>query len=164
MVQKYVSLVDLVKRFLTSNTLAKIGFDTGENEPLEVWGDSIHFFNSLHSGRSSSLPVDMRKATLCTSPTLREQLPIGLRPARGKFNSNSVLNIPNTMPGYTGYIEGKTSENVFGYRHSVLNTLCRDTRVGASASSWAGRKFDGISGYIPPPVPFGSVQTRFEHP
>jgi hypothetical protein len=115
-------------------------------------------------GRSSSLPVDMRKATLCTSPTLREQLPIGLRPARGKFNSNSVLNIPNSMPGYTGYIEGKTSENVYGYRTSVLNTLCRDTRVGASASSWAGRKFDGISGYIPPPVPFGSVQTRFEHP
>jgi hypothetical protein len=103
--------------------------------------------------RSSSLPVDIRKAT----PTY-EQFPIGLRPARGKHNSNSVLNIPNNTPGYSGYIEAKTPENVFGYRHSLLNSVCRDHRVGA------GRKFDGISGFIAPPVPFGTVQTKFEHP
>jgi hypothetical protein len=103
--------------------------------------------------RSSSLPLDIRKAT----PTY-EQFPIGLRPALGKCNSNTVLNIPNNTPGYSGYIEGKTSENVFGYRHSLLNSVCRDHRVGP------GRKFDGISGFIPPPVAFGTVQTRFEHP
>ena len=32
-VQKYVNLVDLAKSYL----LAKIGVDTAENEPLEVW-------------------------------------------------------------------------------------------------------------------------------
>jgi hypothetical protein len=105
------------------------------------------------SVRSSSLPIDIRKAT----PTY-EQFPIGLRPIRGKSNSNTVLNIPSNTPGYTGYIEAKTSENVFGYRQSLLNSVCRDHRVGP------GRKFDGISGYIAPPVPFGTVQSKFEHP
>jgi hypothetical protein len=105
------------------------------------------------SVRSSSLPIDIRKAT----PTY-EQFPIGQRPARGKINSNTVLNIPNNTPGYSGYIEAKTSENVFGYRHSLLNSVCRDHRVGP------GRKFDGISGFIPTPVPFGTVQTKFGHP
>ena len=47
-VQKRVHLVDLVKSFQTSidyfvftiylHLLAKIGVDTAENEPLEVWG------------------------------------------------------------------------------------------------------------------------------
>mgnify|MGYP003318247517 CR=1 FL=1 len=38
-VQKCVHLVDLVKSFQTSiyYLLAKIGFDTAENEPLKVW-------------------------------------------------------------------------------------------------------------------------------
>ena len=44
--QKHVNLVDLVKSFLTSikldpnsneYSLARIGFDTAENEPLKVW-------------------------------------------------------------------------------------------------------------------------------
>ena len=73
MVQKHVNLVDLVKSFPSPNVhfsvslhvpflnllfeqiansnaylLAKIGVDTAENEPLEVWGEnSIQY--SLHS-------------------------------------------------------------------------------------------------------------------
>ena len=41
---KYVILVDPVKSFPTSilnYLLAKIGFDTAENEPLEVWGYGV---------------------------------------------------------------------------------------------------------------------------
>ena len=39
-VQKHVNLVDLIKSFPTSIYLQnfKIGVDTAENEPLEVWG------------------------------------------------------------------------------------------------------------------------------
>ena len=36
-VQKYVDLVDLVKSFQTSVYLQKIGVDTAENDPLNVW-------------------------------------------------------------------------------------------------------------------------------
>ena len=41
-VQKYVNLVDLVKSFPTSIYWQKIGVDTAENEPLEVW-EKIQF-------------------------------------------------------------------------------------------------------------------------
>ena len=40
-VQKYVNLVNIIKyrRELSNEYLiAKIGFDTAENEPLKVWG------------------------------------------------------------------------------------------------------------------------------
>ena len=59
--QKYVNLinlVDLVKRYL----LAKIGVDTAENEPLEVWGkNSIQYsLQSLFAPheRLQGRPVD----------------------------------------------------------------------------------------------------------
>ena len=38
--QKYVNRVDLVMSFLTiiyDYIIAKIGFDTAENEPLKIW-------------------------------------------------------------------------------------------------------------------------------
>ena len=44
--QKCVDLVDLVKSFQTKIYLQKIGVDTAENEPLEVWG-KIQFI--IHS-------------------------------------------------------------------------------------------------------------------
>ena len=54
--QKHVSLVDLVKSFPTQSSfrtdsysneylLAKIGVDTVENEPLEVWGKIIQYYS-----------------------------------------------------------------------------------------------------------------------
>jgi hypothetical protein len=97
------------------------------------------------SVRSQSMPIDIRKAT----PTY-DQSPVGLRPALRRQLSNTVLNLPNNTPGYSGYIEAKRAENVFGYRQSHLNSVCRDHRVGP------GRKYDGISGFIHPPVPYGT--------
>ena len=44
--QKYANRVDLVKSFPTANSneflLAKVGFDTAENEPLKVHSYSSH--------------------------------------------------------------------------------------------------------------------------
>jgi hypothetical protein len=92
-------------------------------------------------GDEVPLPIEVRKAA-----RLADILPVGSRPARDDAGlSNAVRNLPTTTPGYTGYIEAKVSDNVYGYRHAHLTTVCRDHRVGP------GRHFDGITGYIRPP-------------
>jgi hypothetical protein len=79
-------------------------------------------------------------------------LPLGTRP-RGRATANSVLSIPTNTPGYQGYIEAMTAENVYGYRHAKLNAVCRNYRLGP------GRTYDGISGYIPPPIAFQGIKS-----
>jgi hypothetical protein len=91
-------------------------------------------------GNEIPLPIEVRKAS-----RLADIFPIGSRPAQNEGISNAVRNLPTTIPGYTGYIEAKVSDNVYGYRHAHLTTVCRDHRVGP------GRHFDGIAGYIRPP-------------
>jgi len=94
-------------------------------------------------GNEVPLPIEVRKAA-----RLADILPIGSRPARTEGTSSAVRHLPTSMPGYTGYIEAKVSDNVYGYRHAHLTTVCRDHRVGP------GKHFDGIAGYIRPPRKF----------
>ena len=49
--QKYVHLVDLVKNWLSNESLlAKFGVDTAENEPLEVWWKIIQYYSFVSLG------------------------------------------------------------------------------------------------------------------
>ena len=66
--QKHLNLVDLVKSFLfeqiaNSNEylLAKIGVDTTENEPLEVWGKIIQYYSFV----SLDLTLSPKHIYLC---------------------------------------------------------------------------------------------------
>ena len=50
--------VDLGESFPTSIYLQKIGVDTAENEPLEVWGEnSIQYSKQIHQNLSKFLKI-----------------------------------------------------------------------------------------------------------
>eukprot|EP00746_Dinoflagellata_sp_MGD_P166174 gnl/MRDRNA2_/MRDRNA2_95894_c0_seq1.p1 gnl/MRDRNA2_/MRDRNA2_95894_c0~~gnl/MRDRNA2_/MRDRNA2_95894_c0_seq1.p1 ORF type:complete len:181 (+),score=24.34 gnl/MRDRNA2_/MRDRNA2_95894_c0_seq1:133-675(+) len=62
--------------------------------------------------------------------------------------ANSIRNVPNTMPGYQGYVPHLKAENIFSKSHARTSSLCAETRT------LNGRRYDGVCGWIPPPQPF----------